>query len=105
MSKLLISLLIGIAAGIIDVIPMIIQKLDKSASLSAFIHWVALGVIISYVQTPFQPWLKGLLVAELASLSVIVLVFKSEPRSVIPIILMSAVLGVLVGIATAKFAN
>jgi uncharacterized membrane protein len=44
MQKLLISLFIGIIAGIIDVIPMIVQKLDKYANMSAFIHWIIMGV-------------------------------------------------------------
>ena len=58
MSKLSISLIIGIIAGIIDVTPMIIQKLDKYACLSAFVHWVILGIVISYIEMPVAPWLK-----------------------------------------------
>ncbi len=53
MKNLVISIGIGIIAGVIDVIPMIIQKLDKHAIVSAFIHWIVMGVIISYVQFPF----------------------------------------------------
>jgi hypothetical protein len=105
MSKLLISLAIGIAAGILDAAPMLIRKMDKTTCLSAFVHWVALGVIISYVQMPVAPWLKGLIVAELATLSVLALVFKSEPKSIFPIVMTTAVLGMAVGVATAKFAG
>jgi len=35
MNEILIALLIGIVAGIIDIIPMIIQKMNKYANLSA----------------------------------------------------------------------
>ncbi len=38
MNDIFIALIIGIVAGIIDVIPMLIQKLDKFANLSAFTH-------------------------------------------------------------------
>jgi hypothetical protein len=49
MNNILIALFIGIVAGIIDVIPMLIKKIDKFASLSAFAHWVVLGLIIPFV--------------------------------------------------------
>ncbi len=104
MSKLIVSLIIGIIAGIVDVIPMIIQKMDKHANLSAFIHWVVVGVIISYIQIPLAPWLKGLVIAELLAISIMIIVAKEDKKSVIPIITMSAILGIFVGITTAKFA-
>ncbi|HBA84613.1 MAG TPA: hypothetical protein DCZ95_11005 [Verrucomicrobia bacterium] len=104
MPKLVISLGIGIVAGIIDVIPMFVQKLDKYSIISAFIHWIVLGFVISYIQIPVASWLKGILIAEMAALPIAVLVLKSDPQSVIPILLMSAVLGALVGLLTAKFA-
>jgi hypothetical protein len=104
MSKLLISLLIGIIAGIIDVIPMLLQKLDKHANMSAFTHWVVLGVVISYVQMPMPPYLKGIIVAVLTSLPVLILVSKDDKKSIVPILVMSVILGAGVGFATAKFA-
>lgn len=105
MQKLLISLLIGIIAGIIDVIPMIIQKLDRYANMSAFIHWVDMGIIISYIQIPFSPWLKGLIIAELSVMPIVLIVAKEDKKGIIPILVMSAILGVLVGISTAKYAG
>ena len=83
---------------------MIIQKLDKHANWSAFIHWVVMGIIISYIQIPLSPWLKGLLIAELSIISVIIIISKEDKNAIIPIIAMSAILGILVGISTAKFA-
>lgn len=95
--------MIGIIAGIIDIIPMIIQKLDKFAIISAFVHWIVLGILIAYVDFPLPLWLKGLVIAELSALPILVLVWKDNPKSVIPIVMMSAILGIIVGIATAKF--
>ncbi len=104
MSKLLISLGIGTLAGIIDVIPMMIKKLDMYANISAFVHWVVLGIIISYVQMPVAPWFKGLIIAELSALPIIIIVAKEDKKSILPIAIMSAVLGIGVGILTGKFA-
>ncbi|HDL17491.1 MAG TPA: hypothetical protein ENH29_00385 [Bacteroidetes bacterium] len=104
MDKLIISIIIGGIAGVIDVIPMLLQKLDKYANISAFIHWIVLGIIISYVQMPLAPWLQGLVIAELSALPIVTIVAKEDTKSIIPILVMSAILGILVGISTAKFA-
>jgi hypothetical protein len=103
MKNIFIALIIGLSAAIIDVVPMIFQRIDKSACISAFIQWLVLGLIIPYVNWDMQPWLKGLIIAELTALPIMVLVFAKEPKSIIPIIIFSAILGVAVGLAGARF--
>jgi len=103
MKNIFIALIIGISAAIIDVVPMIIQKIDKSACISAAIQWIVLGLIIPYVNWDMQPWLKGLLIAELTALPIMVLVFAKEPKSIVPIIIFSAILGIAVGLAGSRF--
>jgi hypothetical protein len=102
MKNLSIALSIGLIAGVIDVIPMLFQGIDKFACLSAFIQWLVLGLIIPFIKWKIAPWLKGLLVGELAALPIMILVFEKEPVSIIPIMIFSAVLGTFVGIAGAK---
>ena len=104
-SKLFVSLLIGVIAGIIDVAPMIFQKLDKHACISAFVHWVVLGVIISYVQMPMSAYLKGIVVSLLAVLPVLIIVAKEDKKVIIPILIMSVILGAGVGISTEMYAT
>ncbi len=99
MPPIFTALAIGFAAGLIDVIPMIIQKLDKSACWSAFVHWLVLGTIIPFVDWDIQPWLKGLIIGELVSLPVMILVFAKDKKSVIPISVFSAILGIGCAIA------
>ncbi|MBI9067761.1 MAG: hypothetical protein JEZ09_10750 [Salinivirgaceae bacterium] len=103
MTNILIALLIGICAGIIDTIPMILQKLDKSATLSAFIHWLVLGLIIPFVDWDIAPWLKGLIIGELTALPVIAMIFKQDKKAALPILFMSAILGIGVAIVGSKF--
>ncbi len=97
MSNILIALAIGIVAGTVDVIPMLIQKLDKYACISAFVQWIFLGLIIPFVSWDIQPWLKGLIIAELAALPIMIMLFAKQPKSLIPIGIFSAILGALVG--------
>jgi len=103
MQTILFSLSLGAIAGIIDIIPMIIQKLDKYAILSAFVQWVILGLFITYIKIPgVDGWLKGLLVAVLMCFPIVILVMKDDPKSVGIIILTSAILGSVVGFFSTK---
>ncbi len=99
MSDIFIALMIGIIAGIIDVIPMIIQKMEKSANLSAFFHWIVLGLIIPFVSWNIAAWLKGLIIAELSAIPVLFMVASQDKKAILPITIMSAILGIAVAIA------
>ncbi len=103
MNNILIALLIGIVAGIIDVIPMIAQKLEKSANISAFMHWVALGLIIPFVDWQIDAWLKGLIIGLLCAIPIMIIVAKKDKKAAIPIAIMSAILGIGVALAGARF--
>ncbi|HAM97294.1 MAG TPA: hypothetical protein DCQ26_01680 [Marinilabiliales bacterium] len=105
MKKIFFALSIGIAAGIIDAVPMILQDLNPYASVSAFVHWVVLGLIIPFVSWNMKGWLKGILVGLLALLPVMVLVSEKEPLSLIPMTLFSVLLGAAVGWAGEKWVS
>jgi hypothetical protein len=103
MEKALIAIGIGIIAGVIDVIPMIIQKLDKQAIWSALIHWMVLGLIIPFVSWNMDPWLKGLIIGEISAIPILIIVVKEDKKAMIPILTFSAILGMGIAIAGAKF--
>jgi len=103
MNDILIALLIGIVAGIIDVIPMLIQKMEKNANLSAFAHWVVLGLIIPFVSWDIPAWLKGLIIAEISVIPALFIVISKDKKAIIPMTVMSAILGILVGFAGEYF--
>ena len=100
MDKLLLSAIIGIVAGVIDIVPMIIQKLDKRATISAFLQYFFVSIIIVNIDLPHVVWwLQGGIISVALALPVVVLV-ASEDRKAIPIILtMAAILGTLIGVA------
>jgi hypothetical protein len=103
MNNILIALSIGIIAGLIDITPMIIQKLNKTANWSAFIHWVVLGLIIPFVDWGIQPWLTGLIIGELTVIPVMIIVYPQNKKSMLPMLISSAILGVGVALAGARF--
>jgi hypothetical protein len=99
MKKILISISIGAVAGLIDILPMIAQHLSWNANLSAFLHWVSLGVIIAYIDFGINGWMKGLIIAEATAIPFVLI---SGVGTVLPILSMSAVLGILVGLVLDK---
>ena len=99
MNDILIALLIGIAAGIIDVVPMIIQKMNKYANLSAFMHWIFLGLIIPFVNWGIEAWQKGLIIGILAAIPIMIIVAKDDKKALLPISIFSAILGTIVAMA------
>lgn len=103
MNHFLIAAVIGLVAGLIDVTPMIFMKLEKEASISAFVHYFVLGLIIPFVSWEIAPWLKGMIIALLSSIPVMIIVCPKDKKAVIPMILFSVVLGAGIGIAGAKF--
>lgn len=89
MNDFLIATMIGIIAGTIDVIPMIIQKLDKASCYSAFVHYLILGLIIPFIDWGIPPWLTGLLIAFLSAIPVMIIVYPKDKKALIPIFFFS----------------
>lgn len=103
MNDFFIAMIIGLVAGLIDIIPMVIQKLDKQDTISAFVHYFALGLIIPFVNWGIAPWITGIVTAFLTSVPIMIIVYPKDKKAVIPMIVFSLILGGAIGIAGAKF--
>ena len=88
---------LGAAAGIIDVIPMIIQNLTWDANISAFLMWVVIGFILSIAELKINSVLKGILISYLVLLPAAILIGWEEHVSLVPIIIMTTILGGALG--------
>ena len=98
------ALAIGVVAGIIDILPMIAQRMERTAIASAFMQWVALGLVIPFVDWPLlAPWLKGSIIALLFAIPILLIVVPEERNALIPITSMSLILGAGVGWAGAMW--
>jgi len=102
MRKEVVGLLYGMAAGIIDVIPMIIQKLTWDANLAAFLHWIIVGFLISITTLKLHSALKGLVISYCVLLPTAMLIAWKEPMSLIPIFFTTLILGSILGWAIDK---
>ena len=105
MHKLFKALLLGLAAGIIDVVPMIFQGLSWEANVSALLHWLGLGIIITYARMPIANWASGVVIALLTGIPIAILAYPNDPISLFPIIIFSIILGGLLGYTTERLIN
>lgn len=100
MREFFVTLALGVAAGIVDILPMIKMKLDKYSISSAFIYYVILPFVILNIDLfGMAWWLKGGVTALALAIPVIIIVAKDDKKSAPPMAVMSVLLGTLIGIA------
>jgi len=105
MRKTLIGLTTGFIIGLIDLIPMILQKLTWDANISALTMWIIVGFLTSRIDLKINPIIKGILIAFLVLLPNAILIGWKEPISLVPITVMTIVLGGLLGFTINKLIN
>ncbi|HOZ03477.1 MAG TPA: hypothetical protein PKX78_03210 [Candidatus Woesebacteria bacterium] len=103
MKKTQRGILFGIIAGIIDVIPMILQKLTWDANLSAFSLWVISGFLIASTNLKISGVVKGIIISFLVLLPSAIIIGWQEPFSLVPIIIMTLILGSALGFLIDKY--
>jgi threonine/homoserine efflux transporter RhtA len=103
MKKITIGISFGVIAGIIDVIPMILQNLPLDADLSAFSIWIVNGFLIADSKLEMNSILKGILISFAVLLPAAILIGWKEPASLIPISLMTVILGSALGYSIERF--
>lgn len=94
---------LGAVAGIIDVIPMVIKRLTWDANISAFLMWVVIGFILSITELKMNSILKGILISYLVLLPAGILIGWKEPVSLVPILIMTTILGGALGYSYHRF--
>jgi len=100
METILLTLLIGVIVGTIDVLPMLKMKLDKYASLSAFTFYLIMPFIIFNLNLLENLWwIKGGIISLILSIPIIILVVKEDKMGALPIAIMAVVLGTFIGVA------
>jgi hypothetical protein len=100
MKPLLISMVIGVAAGLLDILPMIAQRLEKRAIISAFLQYFFVSIVIVNINLPgIAWWVQGSLISLALALPVIIIVSEKDTKSVPIIACMAIILGGLIGIA------
>jgi hypothetical protein len=103
MRKIKLGIILWIAAGIIDIIPMIFQKLTWDANLSAFTFWIVAGFFISSTNLNIKGPIKGIIISLILLFPLTFIIGGLNPTSLIPIITINVILGALLGYSIDKF--
>ncbi|NQT30519.1 MAG: hypothetical protein HQ596_08095 [Candidatus Saganbacteria bacterium] len=97
MKKIQAGILFGVLAGVIDVIPMLLQGISWDANLSAFSLWVVAGFMIATSSLKINSILKGILISFLILLPAAIIIAWAEPVSLVPISIITLILGGALG--------
>ncbi len=103
--NIVLGIWLGIIAGVIDVIPMVLQGLTWDANLSAFFFWVVSGFMLSTSNLKLQPIIKGIAISFLCLLPSLFIIGWGNPTSLLPIGIMTLILGTLLGFAYNKLSK
>jgi hypothetical protein len=99
MDRLLLSVIIGVLAGIIDIIPMIIQKLPRYSTVAAFVYFFFISVVIVNIDLPHIPWwLEGGLISFALMIPILIHVGHTDKKPLPIIAANTIVIGTLVGV-------
>lgn len=97
MKKLIVGLLFGAAAGLIDIAPMLVMRLPLAADLSAFSLWVVVGLLIASADLKLKSAANGLVIALLVFLPNAFLIAQNNIADLLPPLVMTVILGSLLG--------
>lgn len=103
MKKTQLGISLGIIAGIIDVIPMTIQKLTWDANISAFTFWIIAGFFIATTNINLPGILQGITVSILLLIPLALIIGWKNPVDLIPILIMNVILGSALGFFINKY--
>lgn len=103
MKKTAIGIGLGTIAGVIDLVPMLIQKLPVNADLSAFSMWIVIGFIVSVTEIKINQVIKGIIISLLVLLPNTFIIGWEKPAFLLPVIIITIILGGFVGHFTNKY--
>jgi hypothetical protein len=100
MNTLLMSIAIGIVAGIVDILPMVIMKMNRVSIISAFLQYFFVSIIIVNIDLPgIAWWLEGSIISLALALPIIIIVSDKDKKAGPIIGSMAIILGASISIA------
>ena len=102
-NKTKVGLIVGIIFGTVDIIPMILMKMNWDTLLSAFLMCVIGGFLISTSNLKLNNTLKGTLIFFLIALPMMIVVVSGSPQELIPMLVTNLIIGSLMGYFIGRF--
>ena len=96
-------ILIGFVAGLLDLIPLILAAAPVFNMVSVVVFWIVTATMIHLAKMVQKPFLNGLLISTLLMIPLALAVAATNPKDLIPMMLMAVILGPCVGFCIGKF--
>ncbi len=95
--KNLTALAIGLIAGLIDLIPLLIVGVPLLNMLSIMAFWIITSFFIAHVTLLKNAMLNGLVLSTFNMLPLVMVIYTINPKDFLPMLSMALVLGPFVG--------
>lgn len=103
MTNIFLCIVIGIIIGTIDIVPMIIKKLDIMFILSAFSLWIVVTILSGNLNIIGNQILNGLVFSILVFIPLSFLIYRVDSGAFIQVLITTVIFGLLVGLLTGLF--
>ncbi len=100
MNHLTLAIITGLVAGVLDVIPMLAQKISARSCISAFLLYFFAAIIVFHSDLPRLPWwADGMGITLMMAIPVLFSLSGRERKAVPLIVLNALILGFLISVA------
>lgn len=99
MRNALVVFIVGLAAGLLDLIPLVMVGAPALNMLAIVVFWLVAVLFMATTQVFENALLNGLTVAVLIMLPLILTVYTVNPSDALPMLSMAVILGPLSGYA------
>lgn len=102
MRNTLVIVIVGLAAGLLDLVPLVMVKAPLLNMAAIMVFWLVAVFFMAKVTLFRNPLLNGLVVAVMIMLPVVMTVYTINPKDFLPMLSMAVILGPLSGIALSR---
>lgn len=101
--KVIIAIIIGLAAGLIDLIPLVMVRVPLLNMISILLFWIITSYFVAHVTLLKNSLLNGLVLSTLNMLPLVAIIYTINPKDFLPMLSMALILGPLVGYLNGRF--
>ena len=92
------TLLLGVIVGVLDILPMIQQKIGRFSIISAFVFHLIMPTLVYANAWDMPLWLKGSFLYILGAVPIMIMVAENDKKSPVIMGISSIILGAAAGL-------
>ena len=103
MKKIIVSFGIGILAGLLDLIPLVLVKAPLLNMASIVMFWIVTSIFVGQIKLLKNSLLNGLVLSTLNMVPMVMVIYTINPKDFFPMLSMAILLGPLVGYLNGRY--